>query len=204
MTNTPRFLRCFTIAVPMLFALNASAQIPTPIPGSPPIKISQYDPKNPEHALITDTAKLLCLNKYAERMKVGGAAAMSAKTKEAGHAILTSSFTEAVNLAGVCVHAINYESRVYEMRNIDGTKFDYSALSDSPSYQTAKKESARTDARRCGQVRYRALAEIMTDETRVAKEMPEFLLNSNLFCMSLLGKQSGIDAVINYFRITLN
>lgn len=186
-----------------LATCTTTAQTLSTVPGASHIRINQFDPTNPEHAAIAESAKIICLSKFKDRITSGRAAAESAKSREDGAALLKSLLREALDEAGACAYTYNYNSSVFEMRTITGMGSNFNTISSAPAYIAAQKKSAQSDAEKCKQVRYPLLTSAMTNK-QFAENGPALILDATLFCMSLLGKQSGVLGAMDFYRITLN
>lgn len=191
------FVRCFVVGVAVFLGSTASSQTSILGPTEVHKRISGYDPKNPRHEAIAGAAGILCLNKYKEPIE---AERFAAKTLE--HVIQL--WAEGRDEAGLCAHNFNYDSSVFEMSKFTGMSETVIAVMRSPAYEAVRKESASANNAICKKIKYRVIAEVMADPKRLEKEMPATLLEARLFCMSLLGKQSGVASAMNYYFQLLN
>ena len=191
------FVRCFVVGVAVFLGSTASSQ--TSILGSTEVykRISGYDPKNPKHEAIAGAARILCGNKYTERIEAGRAAAKSLDQ-------VSQLMKEGADEAGLCAHRFSYDLSVIDMSPITGMSASVNAVMRSSLYEAAREESANANTAMCKRIRYRIVGEVMADPMRLEKEMPMTLLEARLFCMSLLGKQSGVAAAMNYYFQLLN
>lgn len=186
------FVRFFVAGLAVFLGSTASSQTSILEPTEVHKRISEYDPRNPKHETIAGAARILCVNKYTDRIEAGRVAAKS--FEQVGQLM-----KEGADEAGLCAHRFSYDLSVIDMSPITGMSATVNAVMRSSLYEVAREEAANANTAICKRIRYRIIGEVMADPKRLEKEMPMTLLEARLFCMSLLGKQSGVASAMNYY-----
>jgi len=165
------------------------------------IRVSEYDPKDKNHEVITSAATMLCGHAFRERIAIVQPL-MIGKSQKEGLNMLMKYSSEGIAEAGLCAYAFNFDLGFYEMRNVLEMASNIGYIQSSNAYRTSRKSFTAIDQARCEAVKYRALGNPTFLELPFVGMM-ELLLNIRLYCMSVLGKQSGVSASMNYHQVTL-
>lgn len=190
--NPAFLLRCFVVGAAVLFGSTVSSQTSALAPTDVNITISQYDPENPKHEVIAGGARIMCGKIHSDRIKAERSTIKSLER-------LTEVMKEGTAGAGVCAHQIHYLTAVAAVSKIPGMSETIDAFMGSPAYEETRKKFANADTAICSRMRYRVIGEILADPARISVEMPATILDARLFCMSLLGQQSGVTSAMNYY-----
>lgn len=199
--KTAKQIAYFTIISGGIISANVFAQLANQSAEKKIIRISQYNPNNVEHAERVEVSTLLCANEFHEHI--------NAKTpdilKNNSEDDLEIAFTEAVRKAGNCAYRFAYNFSAFEMRRVTNTGDEkYSTVIDTPAFSSMREAMAAVASSRCKTIKYKVLGEILKDKTRIQTEVPKTILNTQLYCMSLLGRVDGVQAAMSYFKVALD